>query len=191
MILTGISKTNTIEYLWKKHCSEHFPKVKLDDDIFIDLQADDTFMAGVISTYLKTQNLTTQHKEIAQNILANFHKYDSALYQLPSNIKYFKRSICLLNLILDKETDLRDILLFDGVKIVEIDKTQLKDKFILNSVNKDIPKVGDIATIVEVYEYKDIGLGIELECFNNNTNGIPIWLNAFPISAIRIEPVER
>lgn len=191
MILTGLSKIHIIEYLWKKHCKEYFPKIELDDDIFIDLQSCDSTLAGITSSYLKTHDLSNLHREAAQKVLESFDKYNQLLSNLDSSTKFFKRSTCLMNLILDRNVDLAEILLFDVIKIADIDEKQLKNKFTLNSINKDVPKIGDIATIVEVYESQEAGLGIELECFGSNNNGIPMWLNPFPMSSVRLEPLEK
>jgi hypothetical protein len=70
------------------------------------------------------------------------------------------------------------------VKIKSINKKFNSDDFMLN---KRVPKIGDIATIVEVYEKPS--LGYELEC--SDKNGITEWLVTFALEDAEFELIRE
>jgi hypothetical protein len=61
---------------------------------------------------------------------------------------------------------------YSVVKIKSINKTFDADDFKLNN---RLPEIGDIATIIEIYE--EPSLGYELEC--SDKKGITAWLITF------------
>ena len=69
---------------------------------------------------------------------------------------------------------------YDVVKLIKIPKKFDEDTL---KFNKRLPKIGDVATIIEIYT--DPHLGYELEC--SDKNGITQWLIAFSPDEIKIE----
>ncbi len=79
---------------------------------------------------------------------------------------------------------LSDCKQYDVVRIHEI--RQLAD-FKIDSICRREPKVGDVATIVEVYTSPV--LGFELECCDDD--GVTNWLHAFTADDLVIEKLQQ
>ena len=73
---------------------------------------------------------------------------------------------------------------YSVVKIISINRKINADDF---DLNKRAPKVGDIATIIEIYEKPS--LGYELEC--TDKNGITEWLATFAPEDADFELIEK
>ena len=69
---------------------------------------------------------------------------------------------------------------YDVVKIIEINKKFDEDDL---KYNIRLPKVGDIAYIIEIYTHPH--LGYDLEC--SDKDGITQWLMAFSPKEIKLE----
>ncbi len=70
---------------------------------------------------------------------------------------------------------------YDVVKIVSFKNLKLIKK---TEFDKNIPEIGDIATIVEIYTNPSIGY--ELECSDRKT-GETLWLYTFKPEQIQLE----
>ena len=71
---------------------------------------------------------------------------------------------------------------YEVVKILEINKKFDDDTL---KFNKRLPRIGDIATIIEIYTTPCFGY--ELECCDKN--GIPNWIIAFSPEEVKLELV--
>ena len=78
--------------------------------------------------------------------------------------------------------DLADFQQYDVVEIVEISDLC---GFATDSFSTREPRIGDRATIVEVYSDPE---GFELECSDPKT-GITIWLHAFKAGALKVKGI--
>lgn len=58
----------------------------------------------------------------------------------------------------------------------------------ISSEDERAPRIGDIATIIAVY---DDPLGYELECSDPERSGTTIWLHAFRASDVQLELLTR
>ena len=77
----------------------------------------------------------------------------------------------------------KNIKQYDVVKIIKINNL---NNFTIDSFNKKVPKIGDIATIVEIYN--NPSLGYELECTNGNGTN---YLHSFFDSDIELEVLKN
>lgn len=67
---------------------------------------------------------------------------------------------------------------YDRVKVTKINKVFEVDKFFIRE-----PRVGDIATIVEIYNNNDkVGLGFTLECTDGE--GRTYWLETITVGQL-------
>jgi hypothetical protein len=74
-----------------------------------------------------------------------------------------------------------EIKLYDVVKIKALRRAM---DFVPDAFNTRPPRIGDIATVVEIYTKPP---GYHLECCDSN--GITEWLHAFPPEDIELEKV--
>ena len=72
---------------------------------------------------------------------------------------------------------------FDVVKIISIHKENIVSG---SAQNMRRPKIGDLATIIEIYQDPK---GYELECVDNDGN--TIWISAFSLTEIELELVKK
>jgi hypothetical protein len=70
---------------------------------------------------------------------------------------------------------------FKQFDVVEVIGFNAKSEFRPDDCNKREPRIGDIATILEVYSEPD---GYELEC--SDSNGITEWLGGFSPDEIKL-----
>jgi hypothetical protein len=73
---------------------------------------------------------------------------------------------------------------YSVVKLQKINKQFSKEEL---SFDKRAPKVGDVATIIEIY--KSPSLGYELEC--SDENGITEWMVTFSPEEVELEVIDE
>jgi hypothetical protein len=75
---------------------------------------------------------------------------------------------------------------FKQYDVVKIKSFKNPNNLIKSIDDERLPEIGDIATIIEIYNKPRIGY--ELEC-SNSKNGFTIWLHSFAEEEIELEKV--